>query len=70
MRVFKKALCTTLAATMMFGLVACGDKGEGSSTSGTGVQNTKNKIAVAKEESAENVYSLESGFGISGRAYL
>lgn len=66
MRVFKKALSTTLAATMMFGLVACGGKGEGSGTSGTGVQNTENKIAVAKEESAENVYSLESGFGISG----
>lgn len=61
MKFFKKALCTTLAASMTFGLAACGGA-KGSA----GVQGKENKLEAAKAESAESVFGADSSFNITG----
>ena len=63
MKLLRKAICISLAATMSLGLTACGGKANDNKT---GVNSTVNKIEVAKEESAESTFGSDSSFSVKG----
>lgn len=67
MKLFRKAICVSLASVMMLGLSACGSgKETEKGSSGVGVENKENKIEAATEKISDYIFRLDEGFKPSG----